>query len=163
MIFLSSFFFHKSCVKWLVKRTSCTVFCEAQTQLVVVCCRGDPGRRRRTAARELRRQSGRRLRDLQWIRWVQKGEGPRVGQCWRSAASTTDFWEQICHIMCRLLCSFCVLCCFFFFFFPGLVLRSVSLISALLWKELLITVCCAAVRGRPLYLAPFLFFFLFFF
>lgn len=42
--------------------------------------------------------------------------GAPVGQCQRSAASTTDFWEQICHIMCRLLCSFCVLWVFGGFF-----------------------------------------------
>lgn len=40
-----------------------------------MCCRGDPGWRGGTAAGKLRRQPGRRLRDLQRLWWVQKGKG----------------------------------------------------------------------------------------
>lgn len=100
-----------------------------------VCCRGDPGRRGGTAARELRRQPGRRLRALQWVWRVQKGKSPILLFAW---ASQRKIWQ---HVSCDVL-----LC-----LFPVLVLHSTSLSSVLLWKEHLRSVCFTAVWGTICY------------
>lgn len=75
----------------------------ALTKLTHDCfaCRGDPGRWGGTVARELRRQSGWRLRDLQWVRWVQKGKSPRslfvCGMWWSSTCSLCDVLAPAFH------------------------------------------------------------------
>ena len=82
-------------------------------------CRGDPGRWGGTVARELRRQSGWRLRDLQWVRWVQKGKSPRS--------------LFVCGMWLSTTCSLCDVLAPAFHSCPCP--SSIPLSSVLLWKK----------------------------
>lgn len=116
----------------LDKNDSYTAFHEAHTWLFFG--RGDPGRRGGAVARELRRQPGWRLRDLQRVWWVQKGKRSQfIFRLW-------SLIEYNCrkHLTTHLSCDVLA---------PVLVLHSIPLSSVLSWKVLLKTVSFATVWG----------------